>query len=328
MEPRRRYYLSNLIEDYLAALQRRGRGTKGTADDYRRELWRMLQGLDVANLATTPAKIGEDEIDYIMTEMYGDLKPKTVQWEVAIFSGWLQYHKNQVVSRMMIAWPTDNRINVDWLSLDELVVLLDAAKGTSRPMVHCASRLFMRRVEIKRLTMKDVYQGVLDVRGKGHGKGKWRTLAFAPETYQVFAEWMGVRDAMIEEAQQFDQGVIVPEEFFIYRRQGHLYPYGDTGIDNRFHEAGEQANLARIVSGHRLRRSGARIAIQADPNNMQTLVEALGHVSETQTRKYCGLTVDDMSLMHQSVSDLLETARERMRISGARPMPPAMRMIR
>ena len=57
---------------------------------------------------------------------------------------------------------------------------------------------------------------------------------------------------------------------------------------------------------------------------MPVLVEALGHTSETQTRRYCGLTVDDMTKMHLGVSNLLESARARMSLTHEAPKPPAM----
>ena len=330
MEPEQRYYLNSLVETYLTALAKRGRGKKETTESYRRELHRMIEALDAAGMKFTPAKIGEDEVDHIRNELYGHLKPKTVQWYVSILSGWLKFNKNNVVERMMISWPSDNRVRIDWMSIDEAVALIDAAKGVERPIVHLELRLMMRRCEVVRLTVQDVYQGVLEARGKGHGKGKWRSLAFAPETLSVLQEWEEQRERIIAEAQSRDPSVTVPDNYLIWREGTKLYPYSEdgTGIDKILHRVAERAGIDRPIGNHTNRRSGARFVIQADPDNMPVLVEALGHASESQTRRYCGLTVDDMTRMHIGVSNLLENARARMSLTHEAPKPPAMRISR
>ena len=266
-----------------------------------------------------------------MTELYGKCKPSTVEWYTTIFSGWLKYHRNPVVADMMISWPVDNRVNVDWLSVDEAVALIDASMGIERIVVHLELRLMMRRCELLRLTVQDVHQGILDVRGKGHGEGKWRSLAWAPETLSVLLEWEARREEIIEEARQRDPSVKVPDSYLIWREGAKLMSYSErkgSGIDKIVDRAAVRTGISRKVGNHTLRRSGARFTLEADPENMPVLVEALGHTSEQQTRRYCALTVDDMLTMHQSVSDLLQTARTDMKRTGAKPRPPAIRIVR
>ena len=290
----------------------------------------MMESLDAAGMKFTPAKIREEEVDYIRTELYGHLRPKTVQWYISILSGWLKFYKNNVVERMMISWPADNRVRVDWMSIDEAVALIDAARGIERPVVHLELRLMMRRCEVVRLTVQDVFQGVLEARGKGHGAGKWRSLAFAPETLAVMQEWEMERERIIADAQDLDPSVKVPDAYLIWREGAKLYPYSEagTGIDKIVHRVAERAKIIRPIGNHTLRRSGARFVIQSDSDNMPVLVEALGHASESQTRRYCGLTVDDMTKMHLGVSQLLDSARYKMLVTHASPALPSVRISR
>ncbi|QLH74969.1 MAG: tyrosine-type recombinase/integrase [Methanomassiliicoccales archaeon] len=318
------------IEGHLEKLARRGRVNDLGIKEYRRELWRMTEALKNAGLHHTPAKIGEREIDYIINEYAGHLKVKTRRWYVGILSGYLRTYGNHVVEEMHLGWPKDSRVRVDWLSLEEAVALMEAAEGPERLVIHLELRLMMRRCEVKRLTVRDVKEGVLDVRGKGRYGGKWRTLAWANETTDVLREWEETRTRMVEEALSLNPNATIPQEFLIYSRNRkcpRLSPYSDAGIDKLVANAARRAGITRSIGNHTLRRSGARFVIQADPANMPVLVDALGHESETQTRRYCAMTIDDMARMHASVSDLLRETKERMRLTGAVPRPPSGRIV-
>jgi integrase len=328
LSDRRKEYLSGLIEGHLARMKKRGRVSPNYIPDYRRELWRMTNALDRAELNTSPSKIGEEEIDYILEEYAGDLRTSTKKWYLAILNGYLQTNKNHIVQEMHLGWPKDSRLHVDWLSWEEAVVLLDAAQGPGIPLVHLELRLMMRRCEVRRLTMGDIMIGVMDVHGKGRYGGKWRTLAWAPETLDVMLRWIDVREQMIQEARAIDPRAEVPEEFLIYRKNGKLSPYQDSGLDRILESAAQRANIVRKFGHHTLRRSGARFAMEADPSCMPTLVEVLGHEDEAQTRRYCGLTIDNMAALNVSVSDRLEKTRERMRLTGETPKPPSVRIVR
>lgn len=98
----RREYLGRLIEAHLERIGERGRVNPRYIPDYRRELWRMTYALDAAGLLTTPKKIGEGEIDYLLNEWAGHCKPKTKRWYITILSGYLKTNKNHTVAEMMI----------------------------------------------------------------------------------------------------------------------------------------------------------------------------------------------------------------------------------
>lgn len=323
---RRQEYLYALIEKHLTRITARKAVSEQAKEQYRRELRRMSDALMNAGMQSTPKRVGEEEIDFLLEEWAGHCTPKTKKWYLSIFNGYLKTNKNHVVEEMRIGWPKDSRVRVDWLSLEEAVSEIDAAQGVEKPLVHLELRLMMRRCEVRRLTMKDVQEGVLEVNGKGRYGGKWRSLAFAPETRSVFMGWSIERDELIAQAKHLDPDVRIPDEFLIYRQGAKLSAYSKSGLDDVLHRAIERAGVVRRVGHHTNRRSGARFVIEADPSNMSVLVEALGHESETQTRRYCGLTIDDMTKMHTDVSTLLERTRTDLRITGLSPRPPSARI--
>jgi hypothetical protein len=61
---------------------------------------------------------------------------------------------------------------------------------------------------------------------------------------------------------------------------------------------------------------------------IEGIMEALGHTSETQTRRYCGLTVNDMTRMHLGVSQLLDNARSKRLLTQTSPALPSIRISR
>ncbi|MDH7556884.1 MAG: hypothetical protein QHG94_08130 [Candidatus Methanosuratincola sp.] len=98
LSERRREYLLSLIEAHLKLLVKRNRVSERYIPEYRRELWRMTLALDAAGLQTSPMKIGEEEIMFIIKEFAGHCKGKTQKWYVTILNGYLKTHGNHVVS--------------------------------------------------------------------------------------------------------------------------------------------------------------------------------------------------------------------------------------
>ena len=186
----------------------------------------MIEALDAAGMKFTPAKIWEEEVDYIRTELYGHLSPRrsSGSQHPARLAEVQQEQRRREDDDKLAA---DNRVRVDWMSIDEAVALIDAAQGVERPVVHLELRLMMRRCEVVRLTVQDVYQGSLEARGKGHGKGKWRSLAFAPETLLVLQEWEISARGSSRRPRNRDPSVKVPDSYLMWREGAKVYPYSE-----------------------------------------------------------------------------------------------------
>lgn len=305
-------YLDTLVEEYLQRLKRRGKANENTVTKYRRILRNTLHVLRNADLNYTPKRIGEDEIDYLLEEAWADLSPATRRWQISIFGKFLKTTaRNDVVEQMMIVWPTDNRINVDWLTPQEAVALLEAARGIERIIIHLELRLGLRRIEVRRLRVQDIGNGVIQVHGKGRGGGKWRTIAFAPDTPSELRYYMDIRERIIEEAGDINPSVKIPEQLLIYRKGSRLGAYGNTALDNILKRAAKRAGIQRPISHHTLRRSKGRFNWMAGVD-LVTISESYGHSDTKQTIRYLGLTVEDLAGAEEKTFEFLQSLKTRM----------------
>lgn len=333
-------YALELIDEYLERKVRRGRLNKRNADAYRARLVIALDSLREAGLGYTPTTIGEPEIEHILDVTFGHERPSSKRWDVSILNGFLKFYGNKVIDKMMLTWPQDSRVRVDWLSSQEAVAMLETAQpGVEALVVHLELRLWLRRIEVQRLTPEDIqemrmldpeteeeFDGFIHVHGKGRGGGKWRTLPYAPGTKEILREYDRQRDQMIAKAREIDPYVQIPrdehgqEVYVIYRRRGRLEAYSKSGIDSIVARVAKRAGIARTITNHTLRRTGARIAYFAGVL-MVEIMEGLGHTSEKETIKYLGLTVNELSRAQAKVHRYLQRVRAKM-ADGA-PVEPS-----
>ena len=130
------------------------------------------------------------------------------------------------------------------------------------------------QVRGRRLTQEDIqplrmydprtnhsFDGIMNVHGKGRAGGKWRTLAWAPETKGVVEEYDRIRQELIHHALARHPDLMVPSEYIIYEHTGGLAPYGKSGIDSIVQRVAKRAGIKRKIWNHTLRRTGARIGV-------------------------------------------------------------------
>lgn len=320
--PSRDRYLGTLVEDYLGRLSRRGKANQNTVTKYRRILNTTLHTLQEAGLRYTPRTIEEDEIDYLLEEAWSHLRPATKRWQVSILGKFLRTSaQNRVVDEMMLVWPADNRIHVDWLTPEEAVLLLEHARGVGRMLVHLELRLGLRRIEVRRLRTQDIEDNAMHVHGKGRGGGKYRTIAFAPDTKAELQHYEAVRERLIDEAMERDPTVEVPDRFLIYRWGRRLGAYGNTALDNILKQQAANAGIQRSVSHHTLRRSKGRFNWMAGVD-LATISESYGHADTKQTIRYLGITVEDLSGAEERTYDFLQGVRGEMTGPEVANAPP------
>jgi integrase/recombinase XerD len=224
---------------------------------------------------------------------------------------------------MMIPWPSNTRPNAKWLSDEEGVMLMDAAQTPLQKMlIHLELRLMLRRVEVMRLTVEDVELNMLKVRGKGRLGGKWRTLAWAPDTLSVIQEYSAYREELISKALREEPNQTIPKNIMIYAQYGwKLGTYQETAIDSMVKEVSSQARLKpEDVSNHVLRRTGCRIHRHAGVE-LADLSAAMGHASPKQTVQYAGLSVDDLAKAQWKVDTYVNDLRQKMSQEPWRAMP-------
>lgn len=314
-------YAERLISEHLSKAMRRGRLSPESAKDYRRVLRYIFSSLDIAGLEWRPSRVGEKEIDFIRNDMFPCAKPETVRWYLSIFNGMLKQADNDVVEKMMLGWPQNVRTNVDWLTPHEALALIKAAEGVERPVIHLELRLWFRRIEVRRLRAQDIKEDLFDVHGKGRCGGKWRSVAWGPDTLAVLLEWEEQRERMIEEARALNTRAAVPEQWIIYRKGRSLGAYGDTAIDNIVASAARRAGIERGVSNHTLRRTGGRIAYYAGVPLVE-IMEGMGHTTEKQTIRYLGLRVDELKKAQERIyAYLQDLEKEKDGRELPRPVP-------
>ena len=93
---RRQEYLYALIEKHLTLITARKAVSEQAKEPYRRELRRMSDALMNAGMQSTPKRVGEEEIDFLLEEWAGHCTPKTRKWYLSIFNGYLKTNKNHV----------------------------------------------------------------------------------------------------------------------------------------------------------------------------------------------------------------------------------------
>ena len=296
----------------------------------------MLRPLSEAGLEVTPRKIGEKEIEFLL-DHYKHLDTDTQKWMFNILNGWLKFKKNFVYEEMMVSWPSETRTNIDWLSPEEALAMLETAQGVERIVIHLEVRLWFRRCEVQRVLTKDVselkdpvsgqdylLEGMISVRGKGRGGGKWRTVAWAPDTREEVAYYNMLRAEMVERARQYHstswrtgkrarpkEPFVEPEEWVINQKGRTARGYSESGIDNMVTGVAKRAGIQRRIGNHTLRRTGARLAYYAGVP-IAVIMETLGHTSEKQTMRYLGLTVNEGAKGQQKVYDYLQGVKKKI----------------
>lgn len=325
MPPSERY-IQRRIREYIDHKTKRRRLSQQNGERYTKHITRFTNLLRDAGLSYTPKRIGEREIDHLLT-VWADsgLDTDTQQWYCSILSGYLRYHGNDVIRSMEIGWPAETRTNIDWLTPAEAIRMYRAAlPGVERLVVHLELRLWLRRIEVRRLTPRDVLSGMFSVHGKGRGGGKWRHRAFAPDTMAVIMEYEQQREEMLERGRAAHENswkrgkrkrpmepFREPDAWIIYQKGKRVQGYSDTGIDNIVQRVADRAGIGRKIGNHALRRTGARLAKRAGVD-IDIIKEGLGHEKREETYRYLGLTVDEQSQGEELVTSYLQQVEEQM----------------
>ncbi len=311
-----KYYRYEIIEKHLDLMNRRGRLKDSQVPSYRRELRMMLNDLHRAGLQSTPKQIGETEIEWLINERWTGLAVKTKRWKLTVLNGLLKRHKNNVIAEMQLGWPRSDRVHVEWLTPEEAVILMDAATGVERIVVHLELHLGLRRCEVQRMRLKDIGQGWLQVMGKGKGEGKPRKVVWAPETYEELPAWLEERERILDEARKKGGDFPEPEHLVIYRHGKKVSAYSDSGLDVVMMRAVGRSGIHKPGLHHRNRRTWGRCTMEAaGKDNEKALLivsEAYGHEDLKQTREYLGLPLDDLDEVQRKRAEYLARIRDRM----------------
>jgi integrase len=250
-------------------------------------LWNVFPNTDPVNLTV-------DELKVFVQYMRGNYAVSTQKDYLIALKRMCELNDNQVFTKYRVMFPTDTRPNVDWLTFEQAQELLSLWKMPLDEMIVVLELLHgLRRVEVIRLRLRDIHfdGGYLEVRGKGRAGGKLRSVPMHPQFKQAFDRWMIERNEMLAKADNGPQC----DNLLVYLRRGKLRQYEELkgrAIDDHLQELSNRTGIE--FSNHTLRRTFGR-ELHRSGVSIVVIAAIFGHTSTTQTMKYLGLDLDDMS---------------------------------
>jgi integrase len=283
--------------------------------ELRRVLRKTGKELDSAGVACTPEKFGDAQLDYLLngpwkpaTEYQSGLAPVTRRYLVCILNGFLKESGNLTVERRRLRFPRSGVRPLLALTPEEAMRLLDVA-ATRGIVTHAvvAFELLMglRRSEVRRLTVGDLGEQFLRVRGKGRAGGKMRNVPYHPEILRILP-------SLLEHRRQVVQGYRGPDpgHLFARRTAKGLVVWSRSWLDERIMQpAFEAAGVRRAWNlHHALRRTCGR-TLWKNGVPIETVSKILGHADVRMTMRYLAIDQDDMAQAMQVLSRVLPGAR-------------------
>ncbi len=285
----RRDPLREAMEAYLAEKTSRGLAQK-TLEGYAYALERTWRILDRKGLVRAPEDWGTDQVAALLEA----LDPWTMK-NVNLF---LRARGSAVQLRPRTVGHRPGR----WLTpVQANVILTTATKPPYEMAVHCELELGFRRISCMRARVVDFSRPpAVHVRGKGHDY----TVAMHPRTLEVLGRHLPWRQDYLHRWTPSARVLVEGDWLFpaFSRRAGfRLGPYGETGFDALMERVSAQAGIR--FSNHDLRRTFGRELWEAVGRDTETVSLALGHRSETETRKYLGLGTLDLQVAMEKLAE-------------------------
>ena len=155
-------------------------------------LQRTRRLLEAAGFDASPYKIDAKAIEFLLYEGWKDHEVSYRKSEFSYLKRYLLFYRNDTPKRMKVVFPQDMRVNADWLEDDEYEALMSIPKTPLEDIViHLELCMGLRNVEVCRLMLNDIHntgtKPYINVRGKGRGDGKYRTVRFHYMTKDVLA---------------------------------------------------------------------------------------------------------------------------------------------
>ena len=289
------------IYEFLNAKFRNAK--KYTRDKCRWSLRRMTRILEAGGFDASPFKIDEDAVNYIMDEYRARGKLDSyLEGEIAYLNRYLKFFRNYTIVDMNPQFSQDMRVNVHWLEEDQYQTLMDVKKTPLQDIViHLELCLGFRNAECCRLTLSDINDSGtkphFNVRGKGRGNGKYRTVRFHRDTRAVLNRWLDERERIVQIARENIPHWQDPGYVLLWC---HYKNHPDVGYYREHTGSLDDAVLDPLrpkvgfhFSNHDLRRTfGRRLYHAGVP--IETISKFLGHESTAETLKYLGINLDDM----------------------------------
>ena len=289
------------INKHVAETYRRTK--KNTRNKYLGELNKFDRILKERGHNPLPWTIDESVVEDLLNEVWKNRAVSTKKWYTHILNRYLEFYGNRVVDSLCIQWPQDTRPNVKWLSDDEYERLRALPKSPLEDVVIALELgMGLRSVEVCRLRMCDIHRDnatpYINVRGKGRGEGKWRSVPFGNDMNHALDRWLERRKEIVAKMHEYDAFWEEPQELVIwshYISRPDAGPYSEQGNSlNRGPIAHLNEKAGFKFTQHTLRRTFGRRMFHAGVK-IETISKLLGHDDTATTYKYLGLNMDDMT---------------------------------
>ncbi|MDY4580310.1 MAG: site-specific integrase [Candidatus Methanarcanum hacksteinii] len=265
-------------------------------------LYRSKRALEAGGFDASPQKIDVKAVEYFL---YVAWKGKLVSYkksELSYLKRYLKFYKNDVIRKMKIVFPQDMRVNVHWLDEEQYQKLLSVEMTPlQRMVIHLELCMGLRNAECCRLTLKDIYNNgtkpYLNVRGKGRGEGKYRTVRFHRDTKEVLRQWLEERERIVNTVRAYDKFWQDPGTLLLWchykdKPQAGEYKEHTGALDDAVLDPLRE-KVGFHFCNHDLRSTFGRRLYHAQVP-IETISKFLGHESTVETLKYLGINLDDM----------------------------------
>lgn len=284
-------------------LNKEFKGSKAyTRDKCRWSLFRSKKRLEEAGYDAMPKNITEDALMYLLQEAWADYAVSYQESEYEYLKRYVTHFGNKVAKELKYVFPQDMRVNVDWLTDEQYEILLNCPKTPLQDIViHLELCMGLRNAECCRIMLSDVYPGgqkpYINVRGKGRGSGKYRTVRFHYDTKPILDRWMEQRAKIVAKVRAYnptweDPGSLLITDQYVNRPDSHAFGEHTGSLDDAV-IVPLREQLGFHFANHTLRRTFGRRLFHAKVP-VETISKFLGHNSTIETLKYIGINLDDM----------------------------------
>lgn len=261
-------------------------------------LRRCLVTLQDAGLEIDPKKMTLKEIQYLRDYALTDLSLTSIHEYIRSIQKLARFCGNPTIPD--VAFPSIGMLDDNmWLTSEQARTLLDAPLDVmTKTVVMLELCMGLRKCEVIRLTVDNLSDDRLYVRGKGRGGGKYRTIPYSIGVKEQLEKALEHREEVIAWKRRINPDITVPNNLFLAEDTNtkalHAYTEDGSAFDARFMSRLEGI-LNINVTNHMLRRTFAR-QLWSSGTDILVISAILGHENTRTTIKYIGVNAVEMSM--------------------------------
>lgn len=262
------------------------------------QLRSCLRYLMDANLETDPMKIGMDELHYLREVALKDLAVTSIHAYILSVEKYVRFHSDRELPFMI--FPDTSLIDDSrWLTSEQARRLMTLDMDVmSKTYLVLTLGMGLRKCEVIRLTVDNISDTCIYVRGKGTGGGKYRAVPYCAGARDQLMLAVEYRQKIIDRKLKICPTSEIPPNLFLADDNNHpeIHPFLELGggFDARFVK-----KISKIagyeITNHMLRRTFAR-QLWCSGVDLLIIASILGHNETTTTKKYIGINTNEMTI--------------------------------